>query len=154
VVRDWNRYAAISRQALTQIEHEASTNPDGTLILAGVPRLSWAFAVPHSVRPPFTPTDLTKQVFVISDSSDHCCNAVLWNDYTRAALRAWHDRPDRPPVIALYWNPTTSRMSRVSDRDDAQLRTLASLLLDTRDRASLDSVIGGLLNDYVALRGQ
>ncbi len=152
VVRDWNRYAAISRQALTQIEHEASTDPDGTLIIAGVPRLSWAFAVPHSVRPPFTPTDLTKQVFVISDSSDHCCNAVLWNDYTRAALRAWRDRPDHPPVIALYWNPTTSRMSRVSDRDDAQLRTLASLLLDTRDRASLDSVIGGLLNDYVALR--
>jgi hypothetical protein len=152
VVRDWNRYAAISRQALTQIEHEANTDPDGTLIIAGVPRLSWAFAVPHSVRPPFTPTDLTKQVFVISDSSDHCCNAVLWNDYTRAALRAWRDRPDRPPVIALYWNPTTSRMSRVSDRDDAQLRTLASLLLDTRDRASLDSVIGGLLNDYVALR--
>jgi hypothetical protein len=152
VVRDWNRYAAISRQALTQIELEASSDPDGTLIIAGVPRLSWAFAVPHSVRPPFTPTDLTKQVFVISDSSDHCCNAVLWNDYTRAALRAWRDRPDRPPVIALYWNPTTSRMSRVSDRDDAQLRTLASLLLDTRDRASLDSVIGGLLNDYVALR--
>jgi hypothetical protein len=43
-------------------------------------------------------------------------------------------------------------MSRVSDRDDPQLRTLASLLMETESRESLDSVIRGLLNDYVALR--
>jgi hypothetical protein len=43
-------------------------------------------------------------------------------------------------------------MSRISDSDDPQLRTLASLLIETRDRASLDSQIQGLLRDYVALR--
>jgi hypothetical protein len=152
VIREWNQYAAISRAASTQIEQEAAINPDGTLVIAGVPRLSWAFAVPHAVRPPFTPTDLTKRIFVISDSFDHCCNAVLWNEYTRSALRAWHDRPDHPPVVAVYWNPRTGRMSRVSDRDDPQLRTLVSLLMETKSRESLDSVIRGLLNDYVALR--
>jgi hypothetical protein len=43
-------------------------------------------------------------------------------------------------------------MSRVSDHDDPQLRTLVSLLLDTKNREALDSVIKGLLTDYVALR--
>jgi hypothetical protein len=152
VVDEWHRYAAISRAALLQIGMEAATEPDGTLIIAGVPRLSWAFAVPYSVRPPFTATDLTKRVSVISDSDDHCCNAVLWNEYTRNALRRWHDQPDHPPVVALYWNPRTGRMSRVSDRADPQLRTLVSLLMETENRESLDSVIRGLLNDYVALR--
>jgi hypothetical protein len=152
VVRDWSRYAAISHVATVQVEREAMNQPEGTLVIAGVPRLSWAFAVPHSLRPPFTATDLTKRLFVISDSADHCCDAVQWTDYTRAALRAWRDRTDRPPVVALYWNPMTGRMSRVSDRDDPQLRTVASLLLETDSRETLDSAIRGLMNDYVALR--
>jgi hypothetical protein len=152
VVRDWNRSAAISHAALRQIEYEAATEPEGTLILAGVPASAWAFAVPHSVRPPFTPTDLTRRVFVISDSSVHCCNALLWEKYTRTALEAWRQRPGRPPVVALYWNPATGRLSRVSDRDDPQLRTLVSVLADTSSRESLDSVIRHLLNDYVAFR--
>jgi hypothetical protein len=151
VVGEWNRSAAISRAALLQIEHEAERQPDGTLIIAGIPRSSWAFAVPHSVRPPFTATDLTKRIFVISDSDDHCCNALLWDEYTRTALREWRGRRARPPVVALYWNPSTGRMSRVSDRDDPQLGTLTSLLLETNSREALDSVIRGLLNDYVAL---
>jgi len=150
VVGEWHHYAAISREALLQIQHEAESQPDGTLIVAGVPRLSWAFAVPHSVRPPFTATDLTRRIFVISDSSDHCCSALLWDEYTRTALREWRERPGGPPVVALYWNPATGKMSRVSDRDDPQLRTLVSLLSETKSREALDSVIRGLLNDYVA----
>jgi hypothetical protein len=152
IVGDWNHYAAISRAAVEQIEREGEMDPAGTLVIAGVPRLSWAFAIPHSVRPPFTPSDLTTQLSVISDSFDHCCNAALWNRYTRDALRRWHDDAGRPPVVVLYWDARTGRMSRVSDRDDPQLRTVASLLLETRDRASLDSVIQGLFRDYVALR--
>ena len=152
VVRDWNRSAAISYDALRQIEHEAATDPEGTLILAGVPASAWAFAVPHSVRPPFTPRDLTRRIFVISDSSVHCCNAVLWEKYTRTALQGWQQHAGRPPVVALYWNPATGRLSRVSDRDDPQLRTLVSLLPTTSSRESLDSVIRHLLNDYVPFR--
>ncbi len=152
VVGDWGRNAAISNAALMQIEREAATDPAGTLIVAGVPRQSWAFAVPHALRPPFTPEDLTKRVSVISDSWDHCCNAILWEEYTRARLRDWRGRPERPPVVALYWNPQTRRMSRVSDRDDPQLRTLVSLLQETKNREALDSVIKGLMADYVALR--
>jgi len=152
VVVDWGRYAAISRAAVAQIEQEAAAEPEGTLVITGVPSSSWAFAVPYALQPPFTPTDLTRRLFVVSDSTNHCCNAALWQEYTRHALQAWHDMPDHPPVVALYWNPTTGRMSRVSDRDDPQLRTLVSLMLETRNREGLDSVMRGLLNDFVALR--
>jgi hypothetical protein len=152
VVREWNGFAAISRAAVQQIQREAETDPAGTLVIAGVPRLSWAFAVPHSVRAPFVPNDVSNRLLIITDSFDHCCDAPQWDRYTRDALRRWHDEAGRPAVVALYWDARTQRMSRVSDRDDPQLRTLATLLIEARDRASLDSQIQGLLRDYVALR--
>jgi hypothetical protein len=152
VVRSWSRYAAISRAAVEQIEQEARTEPEGTLVIAGVPRSSWAFAIPHSVRAPFTPNDVTKRLFIITDSFDHCCDAPQWERYTRDALHRWNGEASRPSVVALYWDVRTGRMSRVSDRDDPQLRTLATLLIETRDRASLDAQIQGLLRNYVALR--
>jgi len=152
IVGDWSRSATISRAAVEQIEREADMDPEGTLVIAGVPRSSWAFAVPFSVRPPFTTDTITKRLLVISDSFDHCCDAPQWDRYTRQALRTWNDEAGRPAVVALYWDARTGRMSRISDRDDPQLRTLASLLIQTKDRASLDSQIQGLLRDYVALR--
>jgi hypothetical protein len=151
VVRDWSGYAAISHAAVQQIEREADTDPQGTLVIAGVPRSSWAFAIPHSVRAPFIRNDATKRLFIITDSFDHCCDAPQWDRYTRDALHRWNNEA-RPAVVALYWDARTRRMTRVSDRDDPQLRTLASLLIETSDRASLDSQIQGLLRNYVALR--
>jgi hypothetical protein len=152
VIRDWSGYAAISRAAVEQIEREADTDPEGTLLIAGVPRSSWAFAVPHSVRAPFISNEVTTRLLVITDSFDHCCDAPQWDRYTRNALQRWNEEGRRPAVVALYWDARTGRMSRVSDRDDPQLRTLASLLIETRDRASLDSQIQGLLRNFVALR--
>jgi hypothetical protein len=152
VVRDWSGYAEISRAAVEQIEREAETDPQGTLLIAGVPRSSWAFAIPHSVGTPFIRNDVTKRLLIITDSFDHCCDAPQWDRYTREALHRWNSEASRPAVVALYWDARTRRMSRVSDRDDPQLRTLASLLLETRDRESLDSQIQGLLRNYVALR--
>ena len=81
-------------------------------------------ALPRALRPPFTREDLTRRVTVVSDSSIHCCPAILWEAYTRGALHEWLGRSDQPPVIALYWNPDTGQLSRVSDADDAYLRTL------------------------------
>jgi hypothetical protein len=152
VVRDWNSRAAISHMALVDLEREAMNNPDGTLILVGVPTASWAFAVPLALRAPFTRTDLTRRVLVVSDSSLHCCPVSHWNDYTRQALQAWHGRADRAPVVAMYWDGRTGRLSRVADKDDPQLRTLISLIVETDSRETLDSAIRGLLKNFVAVR--
>ena len=152
VVEGWNRSAAISHAAVQQIEREAAMDSEGTLVIAGVPRSSWAFAVPHSIRPPFTSDAVGQRLLVISDSFDHCCDAPQWDRYTRQALRTWKEKASRPAVVALYWDTRTGRMSRVSDDDDPQLRTLVSLLIETKDRASLDAQIQGMLRDYVAVR--
>jgi hypothetical protein len=127
-------------------------DPQGSLILVGVGTDSWAFAVPHAFKPPFTSTDLTERVSVISDSSLHCCAANQWNEYTRSALQAWAANPARPPVVAMHWDPRTLRRSRVSDRDDPQLRTVMTQLIQTDSRATLDSAIRSFLQNFVAGR--
>ena len=140
-IRLWETRSMVSRRALADFEREALDAPQGTLILAGAPRRSWDFALPHALRPPFTREDLTRRVTVVSDSSIHCCPAILWEAYTRGALHEWLGRPDQPPVIALYWNPDTGQLSRVSDTDDAYLRTLMKVLVETKTRAALDEAI-------------
>jgi hypothetical protein len=140
-IRLWETRSMVSRLALADIEREALDAPQGTLIIAGAPRRSWDFALPHALRPPFTREDLTRRVSVISDSSIHCCPAVLWEAYTREALHDWLARSEQPPVIALYWNPDTGQLSRVSDDDDGYLRTLMKVLLETKGRAALDEAI-------------
>jgi hypothetical protein len=140
-IRLWETRSMVSRRAVADIEREALDAPQGTLIIAGAPRRSWDFALPHALRPPFTREDLTRRVTVVSDSSIHCCPAILWEAYTRGALHEWLGRRDRTPVIALYWNPDTGQLSRVSDADDAYLRTLMKVLVETKTQAALDEAI-------------
>ena len=136
----WNRRAAISRAAVDADRTRGATGPEGTLVIAGVPAASWAFAVPHAVRPPFTATDLTKRDASSSPTrSITAAMPLLWNEYTRNALRSWHDGAEHPPVVAMYWDPRTGRLSRVSDRDDPQLRTLV-VAIDARPRAARRSI--------------
>jgi hypothetical protein len=151
-VRTWETRAAVSRRAVADIEREALAAPAGTLIIAGAPRRSWDFALPHALRPPFTHEDLTRRVSVISHSSLHCCPAFLWEDYTRGALRTWISHPEHPPVIALYWNPATGELSRLSDRDDPFLRTATSVLLQTDGVPALDRGIVDIVTELVARR--
>ena len=148
----WETRSMVSYRALVDIEREALDAPPGTLIIAGAPRRSWDFALPHALRPPFSREDLTRRVTVISDSSIHCCPAVLWEAYTREALHDWLGRPEQPPVIALYWNPDTGQLSRVSDDDDRYLRTLMKVLLETKGRAALDEAIHDTLFALAAPR--
>jgi hypothetical protein len=151
-VRLWGVRTTVSRQMLQDVEQEALSAPPGTLIIAGAPRRSWDFALPHALRPPFTRQDLTRRVSVISDSSIHCCPAYHWEPYTRSAIREWLARADRPPIIALSWNPDTGRLSRITDHDDPSLRTVMTLLLQTDRGASLDKAIHDLMRDIVSPR--
>jgi hypothetical protein len=149
-VRVWATRSMVSHRALVDLEREALDAPQGTLIIAGAPRRSWDFALPHALRPPFTREDLTRRVTIISDSSIHCCPAVNWERYTREAVGEWLNRPDRPPVIALYWNPDTGQMSRVSESDEPYLRPLMKVFLTTDGRAALDEAIHDTLRELAA----
>ena len=151
-VRTWETRTAISRRALEDFEREALAAPPGTLIIAGAPRSSWGFALPHALLPPFTGSDLPRRIRVISDSSLHCCPVYLWEDHTRRALGAWLADPRRPPVVALHWQPATGRLSRVSEREEPFLRQVMVYWLETRSREELDRQIHDALNRLVAGR--
>jgi hypothetical protein len=153
-VRLWDVRADVSRAIVRDIEREALASPPGTLIIAGAPRRSWDFAVPHALRPPFTREDLTARVRVVSHSSIHCCPAVVWEPYTRTHLAQWAADPATPPVIALHWDQETGRLSRLSDRDDPFLRSLVTLLRQTPDVPSLDRVMLDVTNRFTAGRGR
>jgi hypothetical protein len=152
-IRTWRTRAEVSRRAVFDIEREAMAAPLGTLVIAGAPQRSWNFALPHALRPPFTASDLTARVSVISHSSLHCCPAPLWEAHTRGALRAWIANPERPPVTALYWDPGTGALSRLTEQEEPFLRPLMTELLETGDIAALDRAIQDTLTKLVAGRG-
>jgi hypothetical protein len=151
-VRVWGIRAAVSRRVVADIEREALAAPAGSLIITDAPQRSWNFALPYALRPPFTEEDIPSRVSVISHSSIHCCPASQWEAYTRAAMRGWASNPDHPWVIALHWDPDTGELSRVSDREDPFLRSVVSLLQETKDVDSLDNRILEIMRKLVAGR--
>jgi hypothetical protein len=150
VVRDWGVRAGVSRQAVSDIEREALAMPEGTLILTGAPARSWEYAIPHALRPPFTSVDLTGRVTVISRMANHCCAPVLWDQYTRQSIRQWLARPRGAPIVALYWNPTSGALSRLTEAEEPYLRPLTRIFLETPDRDALDGAITRTLTELVA----
>jgi hypothetical protein len=140
-VARWDRRADVSQRIVRDLATEASRLPAGTLVVAGAPRSSFDFAVPHAVRPPFTATDLTARLRIVTHSSLHCCPANLWEPHTRALLQAWQDDATQPPVVILYWNADTGAVSRVDDAAQPFVRSLIPILGETRDVASLDATL-------------
>jgi hypothetical protein len=148
-VRLWGVRSDVSRRVVGDLEREASAAPPGTLIIVDPPPRSWNFALPHALRPPFTPADLPARVSIISHSSIHCCASYFWEPYTRRTMRTWMENPARPPVIALRWDPDTGQLFRLRDDEDAFLRALVPLLLATKDVTSLDRLILNITNGLV-----
>jgi len=146
-VRLWSLRSDVSHQVLADIAREATTTPNGTLIVIDAPQRSWNFASPHALRPPFTDDDLTKRVSVISHSMIYCCPAHVWEPDMRKALRQWKDNPAHPPAIAMRWDPDNGRLFRLRESEDPFLRTAVSLLLDSPDVGTLDRGIVSITRD-------
>ncbi len=149
----WDVRAMVSHRIVLDLEEEAQRMPAGTLVLAGAPRRSFDFAVPHALRPPFTATDLTARLRVVTHSSIHCCPAHLWEPHTRGLLQAWMDDPAQPPVVVFHWDPTTGAASRVDDTAEPFMRSLPPLLRETRDVASLDAMLLAVVSKLAEGRG-
>ncbi len=140
-VARWDRRADVAAAIVRDLDAEARRLPPGTLVVAGAPRSSFDFAVPHALRPPFTATDLTARLRVVTHSSIHCCPAHLWEPHTRGLLQAWLDDPARPPVVVLYWNADTGVVTRVDDAAQPFVRALVPILAEARDVAALDAAL-------------
>ena len=137
-VRLWDVRSDVSRKAADDLEREAMSAPEGTLFITGAPGRSWNFSLPHAVRPPFAAVDVTARVGIISHSMIYCCPANVWEPDMRATLAAWAARPDRPPIIALHWDPATGALSRLTDEQEPYLREMVRVLAAAPDVATLD----------------
>jgi hypothetical protein len=147
----WDTIAAVSKRAAADLEREALAIPEGSLVIAGAPASSWEWSLPFAAQPPFTHTDLSKRVRIVSTMKLHCCRAQ-WNAYTRHTLATWTTTPNRPMLVALHWDATTGRLSRLTDREEPFLRVMVSVLLETPTPDTLDSRMQELLDKMVAGR--
>lgn len=147
----WQTLTEVSKQAVADLEREALALPAGTLIIAGAPASSWEWSLPFAAQPPFTRTDLTQRVRIVSPMMLHCCR-YQWDMYTRQTLTAWTNAPERPMLVALHWDATTGRLSKLTDTEEPVLRAMIALLLDTPTPDALDTRVRELLDKLVAGR--
>jgi hypothetical protein len=147
-VPEWKRIAAVSEKAVDDITVEARSVPVGSLIIAGVPQLSWEWALPFAVQPPYAQYDLTRTVFIISPRNLHCCRAQ-WFEDTGRTLAAWATGRAPASAVALRWDERTGLMFRADERTNPSLPIIARALRDIRDPATLDRTILRLLDQVV-----
>ena len=147
----WNTIATVSNKAVIDLEREALAIPEGSLVIAGAPASSWEWSLPFAAQPPFTHTDISKRVRIVSTMKLHCCRAQ-WNALTRHTLATWANTPNRPLIVALHWDAATGRLSSLTDREEPFLRVMIAVLLETPTADTLDSRMQELLDKLVAGR--
>ena len=150
VLQDWHALARISKSAVERVRDESRTAPEGTLLLMSVPKKSWEWGVPFVLQPPYQTEDLTTKVRVVTPWPLYCCGPDQWNDYARRQIQAWIDAPGRPPLIALHFAPGSGEVSRLTDAENPELRTLLPIFLQTDTPQALDAAIVNLLERMVA----
>ena len=147
-VHRWQRASALSEQMVRDVEREALASAPGTLMVIGGPSSSWEWALPFAARPPYTSTDLTARVLLVTPMRLHCCRH-LWADHTRASIATWNAQAPSRPVVALGWDAETGARFRVSDREYPDLRTIVLALPGTGSPDALDQAMLRLMTHVV-----
>ena len=150
-VRVWNTRARVSKIASVDLDRELTGLPEGTLVILGAPKRSWEWVLPFVARPPYASVDYWSKVSIISERWLYCCRSQ-WEGETRATIARWTARPDRPPIVALFWDQETGDLSRLTSLDDATLSVTVSLLVQTPGALPLDHGLSDLLRLLVAPR--
>ncbi len=145
IVGQWHTMAAVSQKVVKDIGAEALTASPGILLIVDAPLRSSEWSLPISLRPPFSPIDVTKRAFVVSLMPLHCCRA-RWFEDTRRTLRTWLARYPDAPVRALHWDPLTGELTRTTERDYPSMRKTLNELVTLDSAQSLDEAIFTLLN--------
>jgi hypothetical protein len=151
VVREWNTAAAISKNAAARLEREAMAAPPGSLVIIGVPIRIWEWAFPFVARPPFTQTDLTGRTRILAPQRLWCCQAP-WFDASKAMLREWLASPEPRPIVALYVDPRSGAIARLTDSERPDLRAVVSQLAETDSAETLDQGILDVLRKLLGGR--
>ncbi len=142
-VAEWNLRARVSRKVVADLEREALSTPEGSLLIVGAPARSWEWALPFAAEPPFTRTDLAERVSIVSPVLIDCCRDQ-WAERTRRIIRTWAQR-ESAPSVALRWDARTGAYSRLTDREDPALRSQVMALLEPDTFEALDRAMLAIL---------
>lgn len=142
VVAEWRETADVSARAVRLVEETALAAPPGTLLIVGVPRRSWEWALPFAARPPFSGVDATARHHVISPWTLHCCR-VQWFDETRRALASWSEGEGRDSVVLIRVDAGSA--ATLSALQSPGLPVVARLLLDLDRHDHLDGTLQRLI---------
>jgi hypothetical protein len=146
VVAEWGQRGRVSELAVRSLVDEATRAPEGALLFVSVPRASWDWATPFVLRPPYAPEDLSRRIHLVTPFRLDCCGPVQWDVRAREALRRWD--AGGGPVVGLYVGERGT-VSRVSDVERPELRTLARILLQTDSWVTLDGAVVNLMEQVV-----
>ena len=135
-VADWKVRARVSQKVVADLEREALSTSAGGLLIVGAPPRSWEWSLPFAAQPPFTTTDLTRRVSIVSPVLIDCCRQH-WLERTRHIIQAWSQR-ESAPALVLRWDGRTGEYSRVTDREDPALRSQVIALLEEETFEALD----------------
>ena len=102
---DWKVRARVSQTVVADLEREALSTSEGSLLIVGAPPRSWEWSLPFAAQPPFTRTDLTERVSIVSPVLIDCCRQH-WLERTRQIIQAWSQR-ESAPIVVLRWDART-----------------------------------------------
>lgn len=145
-VQTWGSWARVSRVAVEHVSREAATVPEGTLLLVSVPRKSWEWATPFALRPPYSSSDVAERVNLVTPFRLHCCGPDQWNVFTRERLAAWSETD--ASIVAIHV-ADTGVVSRATDAERPELRTVVKILGGTTSWQALDNAVVRLLEQLV-----
>jgi hypothetical protein len=136
-VGEYNALSAVSLRAVRGVTAEARASKPGTLLIVGVPPPSWEWALPFAVQPPFTRSDLTERLFIVSPRLLHCCRGQWFRD-TKRTLQAWAAGPSPELVVVMRWDEETGAVSRAEGADLPAILLVSKALPLIDDPDALD----------------
>ena len=135
-VDDWGVRARVSQKVVADLEREALSTAEGSLLIVGAPVRSWEWALPFAAERPFTRTDLAERVSIVSPVLIDCCRDQ-WMERTRRIVQTWSKR-ESAPIVVLRWDGRTGTYSKLTERDDPTLRSQVMALLEPETFEALD----------------
>jgi hypothetical protein len=143
-VAEWKIRSGVSRKVVADLEREALTTPEGSLLIVGAPARSWEWSLPFAAERPFTRMDLAERVSIVSPVLIDCCRDG-WMERTRRTIQVWSQRPSAP-LVALRWDARTGAYWRLTDREDPALRRDVMALVDAGTFEALDRAMLTILS--------
>lgn len=149
----WDAAGRFSQAMATDVHREAAVAPEGALLVVGAPPTGasplmrtwlWGFSAPFALQPPFSTTDLTERVHIVTRLEVYCCSQQ-WPVHVAASAQRWQASTPLKPVIALGWRASDSRLLKRSDADLPSLRAEIGAMASMQAAGALSEAINALL---------